>query len=240
MSGHSKWSQIKHKKALTDAKKGKIFSKITRTITMAARQKGPDPQTNHQLRLAIEKAKEVNMPSDNIERAVKRGIGDAKGIGLETFLYEACGPAGSTLIITGITDNKNRSLNEIKRVLADYGGKIADPGSVLWMFKQKAIIMAEYKGPTSDAEKLELALIDAGIDDIEKNNGVFTITLPFEKSEAVKKLLNKHSMKEVSFDMKWLTETVAHLDKNDKDRITKLSEALLQNDDVQEVYSNAE
>lgn len=136
MSGHSKWSQIKHKKAQTDAKKGKVFSKIARMITLAVREKGGDSNTNPRLRLAIEKAKEINMPKDNVKRAIERGSGQSQEK-FEEVLYEAYGPEGVGVLIEGITDNKNRTLGEIKRILSQHNSKIADPGSVLWMFDKK-------------------------------------------------------------------------------------------------------
>ena len=137
MSGHSKWAQIKHQKAATDAKKSKIFGKIARAITIATREKGGDPVTNSSLRVIVEKARAVNMPRDNIERAIKKGAGDAGGIALQEFTYEAYGPGGTALIIAGITDNNNRTSNEIKHLLSQYEAKWASPGSVLWAFQKK-------------------------------------------------------------------------------------------------------
>jgi len=138
MSGHSKWSQIKHKKAATDEKKAQLFSKISRFINVAVKEGGSDPSINPRLKLAIEKAKEVNMPNDNIERAVKKGLGAATGENLEEALYEAYGPAGTAIIIEVITDNKNRTLNEIKHLLSQYDAKISAPGSALWAFEKPA------------------------------------------------------------------------------------------------------
>jgi YebC/PmpR family DNA-binding regulatory protein len=137
MSGHSKWSKVKHIKAVTDVKKGKIFSKLARMISVAAKEKGGDPETNPKLRLAIERAKEFNMPKENIERAIKRGLGKTEGITFEEFTYEAYGPNGIALIIEGITDNKNRTLSEIKHILTNYGGKLAEAGSVKYLFEKK-------------------------------------------------------------------------------------------------------
>lgn len=146
MSGHSKWAQIKHKKAITDSRKGKVFGKISRLITLAVREKGPDPEKNSSLRVAIAKAREVNMPHDNIERAIKKGAGTESGEGLTEFTYEAYGPGGAALIIAGITDNNNRTSNEIKHLLSERGGKWASPGSVLWAFEKKdnAWVSKEY------------------------------------------------------------------------------------------------
>jgi len=137
MSGHSHWAGIKHKKSITDARRGKLFSKISRLISIAAKEKGGDPETNSQLRLAIEKAKEVNMPKDNIDKAIKRGTGQIAGSQIEEFIYEAYGPAGVAIIITGITDNKNRTLAEIKHVLSKFKAKLAEAGSVKYLFDKQ-------------------------------------------------------------------------------------------------------
>ncbi|MEK7576278.1 MAG: YebC/PmpR family DNA-binding transcriptional regulator [Patescibacteria group bacterium] len=137
MSGHSKWSQIKHQKAVTDAKKSKIFGKIARAITIAAREKGADTTTNSSLRVAVEKARALNMPQENIDRAIKKGVGGGDGVALLEFIYEAYGPGGVALIITGITDNNNRTSHEIKHLLSINGAKWANPGSVLWAFEKK-------------------------------------------------------------------------------------------------------
>jgi len=139
MSGHSKWSKVKHQKAITDVQKGKIFSKISKMITIAARD-GGNPEMNSKLRMAIEKAREVNMPRDNIERAIKKGTGEAKGVKIEEISYEAYGPGGIALIIEVATDNKNRTLSEIKHIFSKFGGRFADKRSVKWMFSQKGII----------------------------------------------------------------------------------------------------
>jgi len=137
MSGHSHWAGIKHKKSITDAKRGKIFSKISRLISMAAKEKGGDPETNPKLKLAIEKAREANMPKDNVEKAIKRGTGQLEGAKMEEVIYEAYGPAGLALIIEGITDNKNRTLAEIKHILNRFGGKLTEAGSVKYLFDRK-------------------------------------------------------------------------------------------------------
>ncbi|MBI4121502.1 MAG: YebC/PmpR family DNA-binding transcriptional regulator [Candidatus Ryanbacteria bacterium] len=137
MAGHSKWAQIKHQKAATDAKKGKIFGKLARAISIAARERGSDPNTNPSLRSAIQKAREVNVPNDNVERAIKKGAGGGEGASLQEFTYEAYGPGGAALVITGITDNNNRTSNEIKHLLSKHGAKWANPGSVLWAFEKK-------------------------------------------------------------------------------------------------------
>lgn len=179
MSGHSKWAQIKHKKAAVDVRRAKIFGKIARVITLAAREKGKDPETNAALRAAIEKAREVNMPQDNIDRAIKKGAGSAGEESLQEFTYEAYGPGGVALVITGITDNNNRTSNEIKHLLGERGGKWANPGSVLWAFEKKNNVWEPKPYSTielsSQDEEALLKLMDAlddhdDIQDIYANN----------------------------------------------------------------------
>jgi YebC/PmpR family DNA-binding regulatory protein len=167
MSGHSHWSSIKHKKGTADAKRGKIFSKLSRLISVAVKEKGPDLETNPKLKLAVEKAKEANMPKDNIERAIKRGSGQAQGVNIEEVVYEAYGPNGTALIIEGITDNKNRTLAEIKHILSRFGGKLAEAGSVKYLFdKQNDSWKSKYPMEIADSkikaqtEKLFEALED--------------------------------------------------------------------------------
>lgn len=240
MSGHSKWAQIKYKKSLTDAKKGKIFSKTAKMITIATRQKGMDPDTNPKLRLAIEKAKEVNMPSENIERAIKRGADGPKGQGLGEVIYEAYGPEGSALVIVGITDNTNRTSNEIKHLLSEHGGKIANPGSVLWMFKQKAVFKIEPGGIPFKAGELELTLIDAGAEDIKPKNGLLEIVAPIEKIEEIKRISNTRPPSLVSFSIEWVPDSYIRIKAEKKEKLEKLADALLENDDVQEIFSNVE
>ncbi len=176
MSGHSKWAQIKHQKAVVDAKRGKIFGKLARMVSIAAREKGPDPAMNPTLRAVIQKAREVNMPQDNIERAIKRGAGSAGEAALQEFTCEAYGPGGAALVITGITDNNNRTSNEIKHLLGEHGAKWANPGSVLWAFEKK-----DGQWVSKPYSEIELSETDAAqlyklmeiIDDHDDVHGVY-------------------------------------------------------------------
>ncbi len=238
MSGHSKWSQIKHKKALTDAKKGKVFSKLARQITIAARDKGGDPETNPVLRMTVEMARSFNMPSENVERAIKRGTGEIEGVKFEEFALEAYGPAGSALIIEGVSDNKNRSVSEIKYLLSQYGGKLANPGSVLWLFEKKGVIIVQ---PTNkNKDESELAAIDAGAQDlkwVDKTN-LEIYTKP-EDLEKTKKALEKKGALINQTSLEWLPKNeIAFDDQKSKEQFGKLFEALDENDDVSELYSN--
>lgn len=171
MSGHSHWSSVKHHKALTDARRGKIFSKLSRLISVAAKEKGPDPETNPKLKLAIEKAKEANVPKENIERAIKRGSGQAAGVNIEEVLYEAYGPSGIALIIEGITDNKNRTLAEVKHILSRFGGKLAEAGSVKYLFDKQADSW-EAKYPMEITDSKIKAQIEKLFETLEENEDI--------------------------------------------------------------------
>lgn len=238
MSGHSKWSQIKHKKALSDAKKGKIFSKLARLITLASRQKGGDPETSPGLRMTIEKARAFNMPQENIERAIKRGTGEIEGIKFEEFLIEAYGPEGLALVIEGTTDNKNRTLSEIKNLLAHYQGKLAQTGSVLWLFKQLGIISV--KNNQKEKEKMELLAIDAGAQDLNwVDEETLKIYTAVEDMEKVKKILEKNNIQVAETSLEWIAKNkITAQNQKDSEQLDNLLEELDENDDVNEVYTN--
>ncbi len=245
MSGHSHFSSIKHKKAITDAKRGKIFSKIARQISVAAKEKGGDINANPNLRLIIEKAKEFNMPKDNIERAIKKGTGELEGEKLEEIMYEAYGPGKIAIIIIGITDNKNRALAEIKQILSKNNGKLAGKGSVKWMFERKGVITINEQQllkPSTDIkqekEEKELQAIEAGAEDIYWDNNILNIYTKPENLEIVKKnLINKGiNIKSISLD--WIAKQGKELEEKQKIAAEKLFEALDENDDVQEIYSD--
>lgn len=243
MSGHSKWSQIKHKKALTDAKKGKAFSKLARLVSVAARERGGDPGTNPALRLTIEKAKSLNMPQENIERAIKRGTGKIEGAKIEEFLYEAYGPGGIALIIQGITDNKNRTLGEIKNILSQHNGKLSGTGSVNYLFGQKGTIILKTEEQHQKKEDLELMAIEAGAEDfkwktIDNENYLEIYTKPADL-EKVKIFLQEKGIEIGSTSIDLVPKTEIEIkDKKNKAEIEKLLEALEEQDDINEIYSN--
>ncbi|TSC53720.1 MAG: hypothetical protein LiPW39_103 [Parcubacteria group bacterium LiPW_39] len=239
MSGHSKWKQIKHKKALSDAKKGKVFSKITRQIAVAARAKGGDPETNPALRTMIDKARSFNMPQENIERAIKKGAGELAGQKFEEFTLEAFGPDNTALIIEGTTDNKNRTVSEIKFLLGQYSGKLANLGSVLWLFERCGTINIT-RGMAQTKEDLELSAIDAGAQDLrwldEANLEIYTKP---EELEKVKKALEEKKIAVTASSLDWKPKNeMAISDQKTKGQLEKLLEALDENDDVNEIYSN--
>lgn len=238
MSGHSKWSQIKHKKGISDVKKGKIFSKLARIITIAARQKGGDIETNSSLRMTVEKARSFNMPQENIERAIKKGTGEIEGVKFEEFLMEAYGPEGVALIIEGTTDNKNRTISEIKFLLSEHNGKMAQSGSVLWLFERRGQILVSRGQKTK--EELELTAIDAGAEDLnwadEQNLEIYVKP---ERLERTKNNLESSQIKLFDASLVWAPKNkVPIADEKSKEQLEKLLEELDEQDDINEIYSN--
>ena len=238
MSGHSKWSQIKHKKAITDAKKSKIFSKISALISIAVKEKkDPSPTTNPKLALAIEKAKSLNMPQDNIKRAIERGKGVGAGEELERLRYEAYGPYGVAFIIDAVTDNKNRTLAEVKHILSERNGKLAAMGSVAWMFEERGEIELETPTITEDQE---LELIESGALDIQKDKtNIFISSLP-HSFELLKTKLNELGLSFSRAETLFLPKETVALNEKQREEILTLLDALDEQNEVDEVYTNAE
>ena len=234
MSGHSKWAQIKHKKGAADAKKGRLFSQLSRTITLAAKCGAKDQGMNAALRDAVEKARQANMPASNINRAIARA-GEKDASTLEEVCYEAYGPGGVALLIECITDNSNRTSNELKHILQKHGGKFAEPGAVSWMFAKRAIFIVPAAART---ETLELALIDAGAEEIETEEQDMRITAPPESSSRVAEVLRAALGKDCAPLIGWVPQTIVSLSADQQNAITKLYEALHEHGDVQEMYSN--
>jgi YebC/PmpR family DNA-binding regulatory protein len=243
MSGHSHAKTILHKKQITDAKRGQIFSKLSRQISVAAREKGDNPETNPALRIVIEKARGFNLPKENIERAIKRGSGGPEDTKLESVLFEAYGPGGIAIIIEGITDNKNRTLGEMKKVLSQNNGKLAGSGSVKWMFERKGCLEIQ-SGEEGDGHKekkkedLELLVIEAGAEDIYWHNNILDIYTKPEELEKVKKSLEEKGVQVESTTLDWVAKEQIELDEKNKEACQKLFEALDENDAIQEIYSN--
>ena len=259
MSGHSHAKTILHKKQITDAKRGKIFSKLSRQISVARREGGANPEMNPKLRLAIEQARSFAMPKDNIERAIKRGSGELKGAKLEEVIFEAYGPEGIAIIIEGITDNKNRALAEIKQTLNQYKGKLVGEGSVKWIFERKGVITlgmrnqgewskrTPFSSPASlprearhrnNKEELELLAIEVGADDIFWHNDILDIYTKIEDLEKVKKNLEEKGIKIESATLDWVAKEQIEVGEKEKETCQKLFEALDENEAVQEIYSN--
>jgi len=241
MSGHSHWHSIKYQKGTADAKKSKVFSKITRIITVAAREGGGDSGSNSKLRLVIDQAKSLNMPKENIERAIKRGTGELAGEKLEEFTFEAYGPGKTAIIIKGITNNKNRTLGEIKQSLNQNGGKLADEGSVRWLFERKGAIIIDpdsQEEQLKNKEKLELEAIEAGAEDIYWHDDVLDIYTKPEEVEKVKKNLERKGIKIDSSSLDWVPKEMIDIEEKGKETCQKLFENLDENNDVQDIYSN--
>lgn len=241
MSGHSHWHSIKYKKGVADAKKSQAFSKMSREITMAARE-GGDPKFNAKLRLAIEKARSIRMPAENIEKAIKRGTGELAGKKLESVIFEAYGPGGIAIIIEGITDNKNRALSEIKQTLSQYEGKLAEEGSVRWLFERKGCLVINLNLQIEDLknkEKLEMAAIEAGAEDFSwHNDTLLEVYTKIEDLERTKKHLEEKDIKIESASLDWVAKNPITVEQKYSEEAKKLFEALDTNEAVQEIYSN--
>lgn len=238
MSGHSKWATTKRQKAITDAKRGAVFTKLSNIITIAAREKGGDPDTNFSLRMAIDKARAANMPKDNIERAIKRGTGELAGAAIEEMVYEGLGPAKSQFIVKCLTDNRNRAAANIRHLFTKHGGAF---GSVIWNFGQKGAVRIskdELTGNKLGAEEFELELIDAGAQDIIKEDEGITIYAKPEDLQKVKKFLEEKNIKTESAEIEYIAKEDLALSGEDKGRVEKFIEELEDNEDVADYYTN--
>ncbi|MCX8028174.1 MAG: YebC/PmpR family DNA-binding transcriptional regulator [Thermodesulfovibrionales bacterium] len=238
MAGHSKWAQIKHKKAHTDAKKGKIFTKIVKEISVAARLGGGDPDGNPRLRTAIEKAKEVNMPSDNIKKAIMKGTGELPGMVYEEITYEGYGPGGVAIIIDVLTDNKNRTLPEIRHILSKNGGSLGETGCVSWNFEKKGYILVEKS--KIDEDTLLSIVLDAGADDLKNDpeDDNYEIFTSVENFSSVKEAIEKAGIPISASEIGKIPKTYVTLQGSQGEQMMKLIESLEDHDDVQNVYSN--
>ncbi len=241
MSGHSKWATIKRAKAITDAKKGKAFTKVAKNITVAVRTGGGmDPAFNFQLRQALDKAKEVGMPKDNVERAIKRGTGEGKEA-IQSVTYDGYGPAGSAFIVEAITDNSNRTLQSIRNIFTKHEGRMGEQGSVAWMFESKGQILVEksaFAKASADKQQLELDLIEQGVEDVkESEEGLEIYTLPLDL-EKVKKFIEDKSIKVLSGEVMMRPQQTVDLSDSDKVKVQGLIDALNDDDDVVAVHTN--
>lgn len=241
MSGHSHAKTVRKTKELSDKKRGQIFSKMARVISVAVREGGPNPETNTKLRLAIEMAKSFNVPKENIERIIKKSIGEGVSEKLEEVLFEAYGPGGIAIIIEGITDNKNRTLNEIKQILTQNNGKLVSEGSVRWMFERKGCLVIDLKSQKDDLkekEELEMIAIEAGAEDIYWHDDFLDVYTKIEELEKVKKNLEEKGIIIESVSLDWVPKEMVEVGEKEKLACQKLFEALDENDAVQEIYSN--
>ncbi len=238
MSGHSKWSTIKRKKAAIDSKRGKIFTKLIKEITIAARQGGGDPGANPRLRLAVDNAKGANMPMDNIERAIKKATGELEGTTYHELTYEGYGPAGVAVMLESVTDNKNRIVAEVRHLFSKYGGNLAENGAVAWMFDRKGVITIPKKDMEED-DLMEIA-IDAGADDLVTEEDFFEVQTDMESFENVRKALIEKEIEIENASLQWVAKNTVEVAGENVEKVMKLIDMLEDNDDVQNVYTNAD
>ena len=238
MSGHSKWASIKRQKGVADAKRGALFTKLAREIMVAARDGGGDPSANFRLRLAIDKARSDNMPTDNIDRAVKKGTGEGEATQVDEMTFEAYGPHGVALLLEVMTDNRNRSVAEIRSVLTRSGGSLAETGAVAWQFDSKGVITAEASG--LDAEAVFLTAADSGADDIESTENTIEIYTPPDRLEAVRRALVAEDVPIASAELSLIPKVTVALNDKPAHQVLKLLEMLDDLDDVHRVSSNAD
>ncbi len=238
MSGHSKWASIKRQKGVADTKRGAIFTKLAREIMVAARDGGGDPSANFRLRLAIDKARSNNMPTDNIDRAIKKGTGEGEATNVDELTFEAYGPHGVALLLEVMTDNRNRSVAEIRSVLTRSGGSLAETGAVAWQFDSKGVITAEGSG--LDAEAVFLTAADSGADDVESTDSTIEIYTPPDRLQAVRSALEAEDVPIASAELSLIPKVTIALNDKPARQVLKLLEMLDDLDDVHRVSSNAD
>ena len=236
MSGHSKWSSIKHKKGAVDAKRGKIFTKLIKEITVAARMGGGDPDGNPRLRTAIAAGKAENMPKDNIARAIKKGTGELEGVSYEEVNYEGYGPGGVAVLVDCLTDNKNRAVADVKHVFERNGGNLGEPGCVAWLFEKRGLIVFE-KDKVDEEELLEITL-DAGAEDVREEESEFEVITGLSEFEDVKTAIDNSQLSYTLSEITMIPKNTVSLEGKKAQQMLKLMEGLEDNDDVSQVYAN--
>lgn len=236
MSGHSKWSTIKRKKGALDAKRGKMFTKLIKEITVAARMGGGDPESNPRLRAAIAAAKAENMPKDNIERATKKGTGELEGTQYEELVYEGYGPGGVAVLVEVLTDNKNRSIAEIRHIFTKHGGNLGENGCVSWMFDKKGLLVFS-KDQVSEDDIMAIAL-ESGADDIKETEKEYEVIVDPQEFETVKEAFDKSGISYLVAEIGMIPQNTISLEGKDAERMLKLMDALEDSDDVQHAYAN--
>jgi YebC/PmpR family DNA-binding regulatory protein len=236
MSGHSKWSSIKHKKALKDARRGKLFTKLIKEITVAARLGGGDINGNPRLRTAVITARQNSMPSDNIDRAIKKGTGDLEGVTYEDITYEAYGPGGVAILVQSLTDNRNRTVADVRSILTKHGGNLASAGAVGWMFQKRGLVTVERAGVDED-RVMEIAL-EAGADDVREAGDILEVLAPPERFEQVKEALEAAKIAPAAAEVTMMPQSTVAIAGKTAEQMVRLLEALEDHDDVQSVSSN--
>ena len=238
MSGHSKWAQIKHQKAGNDAKRGQLFTKLGREISIAAREGGADPDANVRLRLAVQRARDANMPMENIVRAIKRGAGQGEGASLEEAVYEGYGPGGAAMLVEVATDNRNRAAAEVRNAFNRGGGNLGESGCVAWIFEPRGVIEVEADG--HDPDELALQAIDAGADDVQTEGNVVSIYTDTSSLEKVRQVLSEQNVQITSAENTMIPKTTVATDDETALKVLRLVDRLEELDDVQKVYTNLE
>ena len=238
MSGHSKWSTIKHKKGTADARRGQLFSKLSRAIMFAAKEGGPDPASNLALQNAIEKARSYSMPKDNIERAIAKGSGaDADGAAFETVVYEGYGPDGVAVLVEALTDNRNRTASDVRHLFSKNGGNLGTSGAVAWLFERRGVVVVDAEA--TDEDELVLAAADGGADDVERDGSSFQVSTPPDQLAAVRGAIEAAGIQVSSAELSMVPKTTVEIaDETSAKKLMRLIDALEENDDVQDVWSN--
>ncbi len=238
MSGHSKWSSIKHQKGVTDARRGQLFTKLTREIIVATHQGGSNPESNFRLRLAVQKARDSNMPLDNIERAIKRGSGELEGASLVEMILEGYGPGGAAILVQALSDNRNRTVQDVRNIFARHGGSLGTNGCVAWLFESKGLITVETGN--LDTEELALHAIDAGAEDVKVEDSYIEIYTKPEELEAVRGALEQKKLPLASTGLSMVPKTMVELEEKTALQTLKLLDKMEELDEVQHVSSNAD
>jgi len=238
MSGHSKWASIKHQKGVADARRGQLFTKLTREIIIVAREGGSNPDTNFRLRLAIQKARDSNMPQDNIERAIKRGTGELEGITLSEVVLEGYGPSGTAILVKALSDNRNRTIQDVRNTFSRHGGNLGENGCVAWLFDQKGVITIKVNG--CDPDELALSAIDAGAEDVKVETDYLEVYTKPEELETVRAALEQQSMPITSSEISMVPQNTIQLEDKAAIQAIKLMDKLEDIDEVQNVFSNAD
>lgn len=238
MAGHSKWANIKRRKAAVDAKRGRIFSKLGREIIMAARQGGPNPDANPRLRAVIDKARSVNMPLDSIQRAIHKAVGGVEGADYEELTYEGYGPGGVALLLEILTDNRNRTAQEIRHLFTKHGGNLGEAGCVAWLFEPKGLLIIDRTETPVDEDAVLLPAADAGAEDVTVEEGALTIVTRLEDLDRVRRALEEQGFRLAHAGPARVPQTTVRPSAEDAQRVERLIEALEDHDDVREVYSN--
>lgn len=239
MAGHSKWANIKHKKARMDSQKGKIFTKLAKEISVAAKEGGGDPEANYRLNAAIQKAKAANLPADNIERAIKKGTGELEGVNYEQIVYEGYGPEGTAVLCNILTDNRNRTAGEIRHIFSRKGGNLGETGCVSWMFEQKGLLVVDLKDTSLEEDDVLLMAIEAGADDVNTEDSTVEIYTTTEQFNEVKDHLEQEGISFSVAEISMIPKTTVTIESPDKaEKVLGLMDELEEHDDVQEVFSN--